>query len=106
MNSIFTISPYLYNNQWVFDDPAQGLEREALVSGSDQICSTLAKGRDRFNLLFSADPFPGAASAVKIKKEFFGTWYYCGELSINFWLCKSLEKYLPIPPASLYFKAS
>ena len=57
-NSIFTIRPYKYYGQWVFDDPSTGLDKEAFVSGADTMLDILSKGNDYVTMIFSKVPFP------------------------------------------------
>lgn len=64
MNNIYTIFPYKYHGQWVFDDPATGLVREALVCGIDTILDRLTQkisnAKKGVVVLFSRNPFPQA----------------------------------------------
>lgn len=114
MNSIHTIHPYRDGGALVFDDPAVGLVREALVGGTDQILQTAARmveaDPERFTLLFSAIPFPGR-QAIAIWTEAgemgFGDWYMVeipGLGQHHGWLCPALLKYFPTAPAEIHFQ--
>lgn len=107
MNTIFTISPYKYNGQWVFDDESRGLDKEALIAGADTMCDILSKGKDNFTLVFSGAEFPGAEySATKTFPEFQGMWYHCTANKLQFWLCRELYRFFKEAPDTLYFKTS
>jgi hypothetical protein len=114
VNSIHTIHPYTDGGALVFDDPAVGLVREALVGGTDLILRVAARAveadPDRFTLLFSSIPFPGHhATATWIEKGEmgFGDWYAVkipGVVEGNGWLCPALLKYFPEAPTSIHFQ--
>jgi hypothetical protein len=59
MNQIIVIHPYKYEGQWVFDDEAVGLRREAFVAGADKIIDKMVEienipnAAHGFTLLFS-----------------------------------------------------
>jgi hypothetical protein len=128
-NSIMVIKPYIYEGQWVFDDPNKGLDKEALVAGVPQIIAAmlLAKGiamtdaEQGFTLTFSAGPFPGFQLHAKHEPEMsetedFGNWYTADylrtvegnmlPLNMKGWLCPALFKYFDNPPADIYASAA
>ncbi len=43
-NAIITIFPFKNHDQWVFDDPAVGLDKEPFVSGADDIIDVMVAG--------------------------------------------------------------
>ena len=101
------ISPYKWNGQWVFDDESKDLNREAFIAGADTIIDAMVQdipnAKDGFNLLFSAQPFPGYQVVVKrIGYEYEGTIYACEELGIVGWLCASLLDYFTEAPEFIY----
>jgi hypothetical protein len=109
-NSIMIISPYKYNDTWVFDDPATGLVREPFVAGIPEIINFLVKDipdADKgFRMLFSSKPFPGYMMKVTwIREECGGNWYYSEELKMEGWLCPALFKYFKEAPKEIYVKA-
>ncbi len=65
-NQIKVIRPYRWEGIWVFDDPAVGLDKEALVAGMPELIEIatakagIAEPEKGFVALFSKDPFPGA----------------------------------------------
>jgi hypothetical protein len=82
MNTLIAIHPYKSRGMWVFDDPEVGLKQEPFVSGADAIIERLVKEIPNaelgFNLLFSAQPFPGFQAEFEWRRgEMTGTWYYC-----------------------------
>ena len=62
-NSIMTISPYMHEGMWVFDDDSVDLVKEPFVAGIPEMINVLISdiddAKDGFNLIFSSDPFPG-----------------------------------------------
>jgi hypothetical protein len=109
MNQIFTIRPYLWQGIWVFDDPAVGLFREALVSGMPELIqmATQEAGIPHpergFVALFSKDPFPGATVELTwVREESSGNTYtWRGQEG---WLCPALFRYFDQPPRTLYIE--
>jgi hypothetical protein len=107
MNQIFTIRPYLWNGTWVFDDPAVGLVREALVSGMPEMIARateragIARPENGFVALFSKDPFPGADVVLRWVREESGgnTYEWEGQEG---WLCPALFRYFDEAPPTLY----
>src|SRR6476620_2765896 len=111
--AIKTIHPYkwFYNENddnsysWVFDDPAVGLNKEALVAGADVICDQISKrlGKNKFAIQFSEFKFPTAAFHGDMKEGRIdrGTTFYSPELKMEFWLCPALGKYFEHTPKQL-----
>ena len=119
-NAIKIITPYKYNDQWVFDDDRVGLEREPFVNGADTLIDAyFAKiGKpdcDRFNLAFSHANMGGRfdISLSKLHDDYEvvgdtmigGATYMCPEVDNHIaWLCPALLCYFDTPPISLYCK--
>jgi hypothetical protein len=108
MNNIFTIAPYKYQGQWVFDDPATGLVREALVCGIDTMLDRLSadikNAQKGIVVLFSRKPFPQSLHLKRLRRDQGGYWYYSDELKQEGWLCPALFKYFKTAPANLHFQ--
>jgi hypothetical protein len=113
MNSLFTITPYLLDGMWMFDDEARGLVKEPFVCGADEVMDILADGKTRFNLVFSGEEFPGVTHCFKrTREENGGTWYKPSFFPDNqkkgfpneFWLCPALFKFFPTAPEFIYAK--
>jgi hypothetical protein len=108
-NSIRVIHPYWEQGSLVFDDPAVGLVKEPFVAGADSVLGVLASripGCDqRFTLLFSDQPFPGAQTSIRLlRPEYGGNWYVCDALGAEGWLCPALFKYFEEAPQNLYLQ--
>jgi hypothetical protein len=103
-NSIRAIVPYRWNGLWVFDDKETGLVREAFVSGADDLCEQLSKGKDQFTLMFSDSEFPDYDIHLSLVfKKNGGHEYQCG--GQRAWLCPALLLYFKEAPNSIYAKA-
>jgi len=107
MNSINVIAPYVFETQWVFDDPSKELVREPFVSGTDNMIDMLTtcipNAEDGFILVFSAQPFPDHDTVlVWIREEHNGNWYYEEDTGILGWLCPALLKYFDKAPGRIY----
>lgn len=114
-NAIFTLTFYRHHGQWVFDDPARGIQLEPLVSGADVLFDVLS-GRDlddtitRCTVNFSTTPIPGHEVAAKfIGSEMEGSVYQVTVCKTNadiidfrFWLCPALFAYYRRAPKTLY----
>ena len=94
-NQINVIRPFKYHGQWVFDDPAVALEREAFVAEMDTmldgITGDITGAGNGFICLFSSDHFPGNVHSWE-------------EKGMEEWLCLSLGKYWDSAPENLYFQ--
>ena len=108
--SVKCIHPYMHEMQWVFDDPAVGLDKEPFVNGADllidQLVEHIPNAEYGFALLFSAAPFEG--SSVKLvweREEADGNWYYCDAFNTSGWLCPALLKYFGTAPGEIYVGA-
>ncbi len=89
-----------------------GLVREAFVAGADDIIERLAgdipEAELGFNLVLSAQPFPGYRTMLEWRREENGgNWYYCADFDMEGWLCPALLKYFESAPPTIYtqFKA-
>jgi len=47
--SVFTITPYLHSNHWVFDEPELGLVGEAFVGGATELINDVLKELDLYH---------------------------------------------------------
>jgi N-formylglutamate amidohydrolase len=112
-NAINVIKPYLWNNVWVFDDPARGLDKEALVSGIPEIithvCSQngIRDPQNGFVVIFSGSPFPDAAVVLEHLRpdgSGSGNWYKLQGTNMEGWLCPALLRYFESPPAKIYLQ--
>lgn len=109
-NALFSVEPYLENGNWYVDDPSVGLVKEPFVLGVpemiDHFTVNLPGPPDRFRLLFSARPFPGASHVLHlVKEEFDGGWYRHDELPFAGWLCPALLHYFRQPPPEIHLRA-
>lgn len=107
MNNLNVISPYLWNGQWVFDDPTKGLVREPFVEGADTIIDMMVAGIPDawrgFNLIFSSGSFPNYDLVLDWEsEEYGGNWYRTR--GMRGWLCPSLLKYFDSVPKVIYVK--
>jgi hypothetical protein len=107
MNAINIITPYKYQEIWVFDDQRVGLVQEPFVSGIDTMIDRLVadvpESDDGFVLLFSASPFPTHEIHLEwLRAEGGGNWYWAPELELEGWLCPALFKYFDDAPEELY----
>jgi hypothetical protein len=109
MNAIKVIRPYRAEGMWVFDDEAVGLSQEPFVGGADLIIDRLVghipDAEHGFNLIFSADPFPGYQHQFEWRRaEMRGNWYFCADLNAEGWLCPALFRYFEAAPPMLYIE--
>ncbi|QUS62552.1 hypothetical protein HTZ78_17675 (plasmid) [Synechocystis sp. PCC 7338] len=83
-NSLFTIQPYWLGRTWVFDAPNLGVMAEPFVAGTNIVLTQLAQTRlgiepsegAKFQLIFSAQGFPGLHLSFRRQEpEFNGYWY-------------------------------
>jgi hypothetical protein len=113
MNQINVIHPYQYQGQWVFDDLSVGLDKEAFVGGSDDVCDLLLlkvgyDNQPQFTLIFSKDNFPGAQYCfdnIGAPEDGVGRFFHCEELEMTGWLCPALFKYFETAPAHIHVQA-
>lgn len=109
--SMFVRGVYRHNGLWVFDDEDAGVCKEPLVRGMDKIIDILVKkvrgAEEGFNMLFSADPFPGyrQISLTRLREEDGGTWYRCDEHELEGWLCPAFYSYFDTAPEHLCLEA-
>lgn len=108
-NQIKVIRPYRWEGVWVFDDPAVGLEKEALVAGMPELIAAataragIAEPERGFVALFSQDPFPTAQACLEwVREEGGGNVYHWPEVGREGWLCPALFRYFDQAPRRLY----
>lgn len=111
-NSIFTIRPYRWHSQWVFDDPERGLVREPFVGGTDDIVTEAVAKFGLANAMmpgvgfvaiFSAQPFPGAMVTLEwVRPWHDGNIYRWKETGMEGYQCPALLRYFRTPPKAIY----
>jgi hypothetical protein len=109
MNALNIISPYRYNGMWVFDDERHDLCREPFVAGADSLIdmavADIPNAAGGFNLIFSAQAFPGHQYHLQHRRqESNGNWYYSAELKAEGWLCPALFCYFKTAPQDIFVK--
>ncbi|MCB1606103.1 MAG: hypothetical protein KDI71_03870 [Xanthomonadales bacterium] len=109
-NFLRIIFPYKFEDAWVFDDEAKGLDKEPFVFGADlmidHLVADIPDADTGFRLLFSHAPFPGyQAKASWLREEMSGNWYQLESPPMEGWLCPALLQYFDSPPAEIYAKA-
>src|SRR5262245_22799016 len=102
-NAIYVVKPYKHEGGWFFDDPAVGLVREPLLTGTDRMIDVatahIPNAGHGFFAIFSASPFPDAEIVLERTREGEGGNYYrWAERSMEGWLCPALGQYFPQPP--------
>jgi hypothetical protein len=108
-NAIFSIRPYRWQNQWVFDDERVQLVKEPFVMGIPEIIESavahLPDPHNGFTVLFNNSGLPGADLTLnRLYEEAGGNWYQCNQTGMKGWLCPALYKYYPQAPQTLYIK--
>jgi hypothetical protein len=108
-NAIFSIRPYRWQNQWVFDDERVQLVKEPFVMGIPEIIdnavSHLPKAQEGFTVYFNNTGIPEADLTLnRLYEEAGGNWYECTKTGRKGWLCPALYKYYPQAPETLYIK--
>lgn len=112
-NSLFSIQPYWLGQTWVFDAPEVGLIAEPFVSGADRILTLLAHtqlnlpARDgaKFQLIFSAQGFPGFHYHLQRQEPEFGGYWYVSDTGERGWLCPATLCFFPEGhPEELYIQ--
>jgi len=112
-NSLFSIQPYWQGNTWVFDTPEVGLVAEPFVSGADTILSALVQEilglpaalGTRFQLIFSAQGFPGYHLHFQRQEPEFGGYWYRSDNGDRGWLCPATLCFFPNGhPQELYIQ--
>jgi Family of unknown function (DUF6717) len=108
MNAINVISPYRWNDLWVFDDPEKGLNKEPLIAGIDTMLDYVSREANgqAFNIVFSATEFPDHQVCLNwVRAGDGGNWYEeNGTLNIEGWLCPALLKYFEQAPKQIYIQ--
>lgn len=104
-NTIFTIYPYKDRGQWVFDDEATGLNKEAFVAGADTLLDKVCQGKEKCIAIFSPNPFPDHDFVLnKIEEDEFGTSFYCEKYKQELWLCPAMWLYMSPSPSQIFVK--
>jgi hypothetical protein len=110
-SQIKVIRPYKWEGIWVFDDPAVGLDKEALVAGMPELIEIataqagIREPEKGFVALFSKDPFPTAQVCLeRVREESGGNVYRWPEVDREGWLCPALFRYFEEAPARLYIE--
>ncbi len=108
-SQIKVIRPYKWEGVWVFDDPAVGLDKEALVAGMPELIEIataqagIRQPEKGFVALFSKDPFPTAQVCLeRVREESGGNVYCWPEVGREGWLCPALFRYFDRAPERLY----
>jgi hypothetical protein len=106
---IKVIRPYRWQGVWVFDDPAVGLDKEALVAGMPELIEAatsqagIPEPEKGFVALFSKDPFPSAQLCLEwVREEGGGNVYRWPDVGREGWLCPALFRYFDRAPQKLY----
>jgi hypothetical protein len=110
-NAVYSIRPYRWQNQWVFDDERVALVKEPFVMGIpeiiDRAVAHLPNPQQGFTVLFNATGLPGADIILtKLEEDAGGNWYQCSRTGMKGWLCPALYKYYATAPDTLYIKIS
>jgi hypothetical protein len=108
-NAVFSIRPYRWQNQWVFDDERVSLVKEPFVMGIpemiDRAVAHLNNPENGFTVLFNNTGLPNADLVlIKLHEDAGGNWYQCSQTGMKGWLCPALYKYYPEAPDKLYIK--
>jgi hypothetical protein len=114
-NTMFTLQPYRYLDQWVFDDFTRGLVAEAFVCGMSEIIDEVlleseidpVDVQDGFRMTFSTTAFPDHTHSLSWERgdEESGNWYRCDQTNQSGWLCPALFLFFPKAPERLYARA-
>lgn len=109
MMSIYSVKLYKLNGlQWVFDDPAKDIYREAFVAGADTLIDKIIGKYDKdtnYTLQFSTKDFPGSImiNLIEDPKEWdevpeitdTGSWWVTAQEKPHvLWLCDTLDEYI------------
>jgi hypothetical protein len=109
-NILRVVEPYWYQDAFVFDDEAMGLDKEPFLLSIPGLMHYLVKdipdARSGFRLLFSSQPFAGyQAELTRVKEEDDGYCYEVKDEGELGWCCTVLVRYFEAAPDSLYIKA-
>ena len=102
-NSLCTIQPYWLGRTWAFDAPHLGLYAQPFVAGTNIILTQLAKtylGTEpkagaTFQLIFSAQAFPGVHLRIQRQESEFGGYWYISDHQDWGWLCPAMQSFFP-----------
>jgi hypothetical protein len=112
-NSLFSIQPYWLGRTWAFDAPHLGLYAEPFIAGTNTILTQLAqtylgiepKAGASFQLIFSAQPFPGIHLRIQRQNSEFGGYWYVSDEREWGWLCPAMQDFFPDGlPKALYLR--
>jgi hypothetical protein len=113
-----SISPYLKNGIWKFNDPLTRLAAEKLLNGKDAFCDRVANGRTTFTVIYSLTKSPETNVTMElvetgVKPEIAedpnerGCVYLAKEYSnLRCYFCSHLLKYFKTPPAFIYLQVA
>ena len=109
VNTINRVTVRRDSGLWVYDDAKFGVREQPLVFGMDLILERMVEqvegGGDRFNLIFSAIPFPGSEFSLGFVREETEGFVYCWEeKKLQGWLSPALRNYFPEPPLKIYLQ--
>ena len=109
-NALLVIAPYRHAGTWVFDDPSAGLVREPFVAGVPEMIDVLVRdipsATNGFQLLFSAQPFPGYQKRLTwLRGDMGGNYYRMEDPAMEGWICPAMFRYYQTAPKELYVKA-
>jgi len=109
MMSIYSVKLYKLNDlQWVFDDPAKDIYREAFVAGADTLIDKIIGEYDKnlsYTLQFSTKDFPGSIMLNLVDSTInnprisevtdTGSWWESAQEEPHMlWLCDTLDEYI------------
>lgn len=115
-NALFSLSAYVKNDMWMFDDESRDIKEEPFVAGADTMFD-LMSGRsanlsiDQCNIVFGSTPIPDYDVHVKLKGDdgHDGHYYvvekfvkYPAVETFKFWLCPALLAFFDEAPENIY----
>ena len=115
-NALFSLSAYVKNDMWMFDDESRDIKEEPFVAGADTMFD-LMSGRsadlsiDRCNIVFGSTPIPDYDVHVKLKGDdgHDGHYYVVNKFikypaveTFKFWLCPALLAFFDEAPQDIY----
>ena len=112
-NSLFTIQPYWLGRTWVFDAPSLGVIAEPFIAGTNIVLTKLAKTRlgvepsegAKFQLIFSAQGFPGLHLRFQRQDAEFDGYWYVTEAREWAWFSSAMTSFFTNGhPEELYLK--
>jgi hypothetical protein len=115
-NSLFSLSAYVKNGTWMFDDESRDIKEEPFVAGAD-IMFDLMSGREAdptiesCNIVFGATPIPDHDVHVTLDGTdgYDGHYYVVNKFdkypaveTFRFWLCPALLAFFDEAPQNIY----